>query len=322
MNKIALITGVNGQDGSYLAELLLGKNYIVFGLDRPGSSNIDHENFTIVRGDLRDSGFIWKLIHDIKPDEVYNLAAQSNVRLSFAIPEETISGICLGTMGVLEAIKNIDPTIKFYQASSSEMYGKNSKMPYDGFTEECSFNPISPYACAKAFAHNLVQTYRLNYGIHASCGILFNHESPRREESFVTKKITMAAAKIKLGLQDKLYLGNLDSKRDWGFAGDYVKAMWLMLQQENSDDYIVSTGETASVKDFLNYVFDYAGLGNPYKYVKIDDALIRKNEMVCVKGNSSKARNNLGWKPEYNLEKLAAAMFDVDYNKLRGEYEN
>jgi len=319
MSKTALITGINGQDGSYLSDLLLSKGYYVYGLSRSGNSYIQHDNLKTIRGDIRDSGLLWKLIHDITPDEIYNLAAQGSPRLSFAVPEETVSGICTGTLGILEAIKSIDPSIKFYQASSSEMYGNNPNMPGDGFTESCAFYPNSPYACSKAFAHSLIQTYRNEYGLKVSSGILFNHESPRRSSSFVTKKITTSVAKIKMGLQDKLYLGNVDSERDWGFAGDYVKAMWMMLQVDEPEDYVICTGKTSTVFDFVQSVFSHAGLEDPYKYIEVDNSFVRKNEVKCVRGNPQKANEKLGWIPEYDLDKLAKLMYTHDYSLLKQE---
>jgi GDPmannose 4,6-dehydratase len=250
-NKLAIITGVNGQDGSHLADFLIKKNYTVVGLKRRTSSistdRIDHlygnPNFILKYYDLLDPSSAYRLVLEYKPDEIYNLAAQSHVKVSFDIPEYTIDGIVMGTTYWLEAIKNINRRIKFYQASSSEMYG-DSICPMGGYTEESVFRPVSPYACAKLCAHNLVSVYRKSYGMHACAGILFNHEGPRRGETFVTRKITIAAAKIKLGLQKDLKLGNLDSYRDWGYAGDYVRAMWMMLQHESPDDYVISTGKT------------------------------------------------------------------------------
>jgi len=237
--KIALITGVTGQDGSYLAEFLLSKGYKVIGIKRRTSlintSRVDefynHVNFKLEYGNLHDAGRFWQLLLHYRPDEIYNLAAQSHVRVSFNVPEETVDSIAMGTLRLLGAYKQICPGSRFYQASSSEMYGDNPLVP---FNETSLMSPASPYACAKLFAHNLIRNYREAYNLHASSGILFNHESPRRGETFVTRKITMAAARIKLGLQDKLLLGNLDARRDWGFAGDYVEAMWLMLQQKKA----------------------------------------------------------------------------------------
>ena len=242
--KKALITGITGQDGSYLSRFLLEKGYMVYGLKRRSSlintDRVDdiyeHPNFKLSYYDLNDTSAIWDLMIKIKPDEIYNLAAQSHVRVSFDIPEHTVDGIAMGTLRILNAMKTVCPESKFYQASSSEMFGDNPNHP---FNEDSKLMPASPYACAKVFAHNLVNNYRNSYDLHASSGILFNHESPLRGETFVTRKITLAASKIKLGLQDKLFLGNLDAKRDWGYAGDYVEAMWLMLQQDKPGDYVI-----------------------------------------------------------------------------------
>ena len=264
-NKTALVTGITGQDGSYLAELLLDKGYRVVGLKRRTSmintDRIDHifenPNLTLEYYDLNDTSSIWNLMLKYKPDEIYNIAAQSHVKVSFDIPENTVDGIAMGTLRILNAAKAIVPNARIYQASSSEMFGDNPENPQ---SETTALMPASPYACAKVFAHNIVRNYRLAYGMHVSSGILFNHESPRRGETFVTRKITLAAARIKLGLQDKLYLGNLDAKRDWGFAGDYVEAMWLMLQQDTPDDYVIATGKTYTVREFLEKVFGIAGL--------------------------------------------------------------
>ena len=269
--KTAFITGVTGQDGSYLAELLLSKGYKVIGLKRRTSllctDRIDlfynHENFILEYFELDDPSCMYRLLAKYKPDEVYNLAAQSHVRVSFDIPQSTINTIIIGTLNLLEAVRIICPNAKFYQASSSEMFGDNPNWPYN---EDSKLTPASPYANAKVFAHNLMRNYRMSYDMFACSGILFNHESPRRGETFVTRKITMAAAKIKLGLQDKLYLGNLDAVRDWGYAGDYIEAMWLMLQQDKADDYVIATGKCYSVKEFLNLVFQHAEL-NVHKYV-------------------------------------------------------
>ena len=286
MSKKALITGVTGQDGSYLAELLLQKGYEVVGMKRRTSlictDRIDHlldnPRFKLVYGSLMDSSSIYRVIATFKPNEIYNLAAQSHVRVSFEVPEETTESISLGTLRILEAIRSIDPSIKFYQASSSEMFGDNPQVPQ---SETTRFMPASPYACAKVFGHNIVRNYRESYGMHLSSGILFNHESPRRGETFVTRKITMAAARIKLGLQDSLSLGNLDAKRDWGYAGDYVEAMWLMLQSKVPDDYVIATGETHTVREFLKTVFDYASL-DINKYVNIDPRLFRPHEVPLL----------------------------------------
>jgi len=321
--KTALITGITGQDGSYLAEFLLKRGYNVVGLKRRTSTicteRIDniytHPNLKLHYFNLNDSGCFWRLLLKYRPDEVYNLAAQSHVKVSFETPEETVESIAMGTLRMLEAIRTVDPTTKFYQASSSEMFGDNTNVP---FNEDSKFMPASPYACAKVFAHNLVRNYRKAYGQFACSGILFNHESPRRGETFVTRKITLAAARIKLGLQDKLYLGNLDAKRDWGFTGDYVEAMWLILQQEKPDDYVISTGETHSVREFLECVFYAAGLDTS-KHVEIDKRLFRPHEVPCLLGDSTKAKNILKWRPKVNFEELAKMMYESDLNTLKGE---
>ena len=320
--KTAIITGITGQDGSYLAELLLGKGYRVIGLKRRTSlintDRVDHfydnENFQMEFFDLNDASSIWNLINKFKPDEFYNLAAQSHVRVSFDIPENTVDGIAMGTLRILNAIKSLKSDCRFYQASSSEMYGDSPIYPQN---ENTPFSPASPYACAKLFAHNLVNNYRESYNLHASSGILFNHESPRRGETFVTRKITLAAARIKLGIQDKLYLGNLDAKRDWGFAGDYVKAMWLMLQQDSPGDYVIATGQTHTVREFLEEVFDYAEL-NIDQHVEIDKRLFRPHEVPVLQGDYTKAREILKWKPEINFSQLTHMMFDHDLNAIRG----
>lgn len=319
--KIALITGVTGQDGSYLAELLLNKNYKVVGIKRRTSiistSRIDHlfqnPNFTLEYGNLNDSGCLHRLLMKHKPDEIYNLAAQSHVRVSFETPEETADFVAMGVLRLLEATRNICPKAKIYQASSSEMFGDNPESPQN---ESTRLMPASPYACSKVFAHNLCRNYRESYGMFISSGILFNHESPRRGETFVTRKITTAAAKIKLGLQDKLYLGNLEAKRDWGFAGDYVEAMWLMLQQEVPDDYVIATGETHSVQEFLEEVFSHAGL-DIEKYVEIDERLYRPHEVPLLLGDPSKAENNIGWSPKVKFKQLAKMMYEEDLKCLK-----
>ena len=319
--KTALITGVNGQDGSYLSELLLEKGYRVIGLKRRTSTistgRIDHlmgsPNFSVKYYDLHDAYFINHILKEEKIDEIYNLAAQSHVAVSFEIPDYTSDGICRGTLNILNAILNVSPMTRMYQASSSEMFGDSTDYdPVRGYNENSRMMPVSPYAVAKLYAHQMVNVYRKAYGLHLSSGILFNHESPRRGETFVTRKITMAAAKIKKGLQKDLRLGNLDAKRDWGHAKDYVNAMWLMLQQEKPDDYVIATGETYSVEQFLTEVFGYAGLGDWRNYVKIDPRLKRPNEVPYLLGDSTKARTLLGWKPEYNMQTLARRMFDSD----------
>jgi|TARA_Y100000310_G_scaffold101532_1_gene99645 GDPmannose 4,6-dehydratase len=320
--KTALITGITGQDGSYLAELLLSKGYRVVGVKRRTSlittDRIDtiftHPNLILEYGSLHDAGCFWKLLNKYQPDEIYNLAAQSHVRVSFSVPEETVDSIVMGTLRLMNAYKELCPTAKFYQASSSEMFGDNLNIPFD---EESRLRPASPYACAKVFSHNLMRNYRESYGLHASSGILFNHESPRRGETFVTRKITIAAARIKLGLQEELFLGNLDAKRDWGFAGDYVKAMWLMMQQKKPDDYVIATGKSYTVREFLKYVFEYAGLNDVEKYVKIDSRLFRPHEVPYLLGNPTKAQENLGWKPKINFKQLAEMMYDADYKLVK-----
>lgn len=322
--KTALITGVTGQDGSYLAEFLLAKGYKVIGLKRRTSSisteRVDHifknnPNFTMEYYNLHDSGVFYRLIKKYDPDEVYNLAAQSHVKVSFELPEETTLAIAIGTLRILEAIRILKPDIRFYQASSSEMFGDNPENPQ---SESTRLMPASPYACAKVYAHNLCRNYRESYGLRISSGILFNHESPRRGETFVTRKITMAAARIKLGLQKKLYLGNLESKRDWGFAGDYVEAMWLMTQQEKPDDYVIATGETHTVREFLNEVFKHAGL-SVEKHVEIDARLFRPHEVPLLLGDATKAKESLGWEPKIRFEKLAKLMYNEDYKKCLRE---
>lgn len=319
--KTAMITGITGQDGSYLAELLLEKGYKVVGLKRRTSllatDRIDHlfDNpmLTLEYYSLHDATTLYRLLKKHKPQEFYNLGAQSHVRVSFDVPVETTDTIAMGTLKILEAVRHVDPDIRIYQASSSEMFGDNPEAPQ---SEATALQPASPYACAKVFAHNICRNYRESYGLHISSGILFNHESPRRGETFVTRKITLAAAKIKLGLQDKLYLGNLDAKRDWGFAGDYVKAMWLMLQQDVPDDYVIATGETYTVKQFLHKVFEIAGL-DVEKYVEIDERLFRPHEVPLLLGNATKAKEAIGWKYEVNLDELARMMYEHDLQELK-----
>jgi GDPmannose 4,6-dehydratase len=319
--KTALITGVTGQDGSYLAELLLEKGYKVVGMKRRTSllatDRIDHllqdPNFQLVYGSMNDSGAFYRLFANQKFDEVYNLAAQSHVRVSFDVPEETVDAVAMGPLRLLECIRIMQPHCRFYQASSSEMYGDNPEHPQ---SEETRLMPASPYACAKVFSHGLTRNYREGYGIHASSGILFNHESPRRGETFVTRKITLAAARIKLGLQDKIALGNLDALRDWGYAKDYVEAMWLMLQQDRPDDYVVATGETHTVREFLDEVFEIAGL-DVDKHLVIDDRLKRPHEVPWLEGDSSKAKEKLGWSPKTTFKGLARLMYDSDLDLVR-----
>jgi len=323
--KTALITGVTGQDGSYLADLLISKNYRVVGLQRRTvCSNsdkqqnvahlLDNSNFLIESGDMTDSSSLWRVINQYSPIEVYNLAAQSHVGNSFKSPVSTTEINGIGTLNLLEAVRNIDPNIRFYQASTSEMFGDNIVCPQ---SEDTEFSPVSPYGASKMFAHNMVSVYRKSYGIHASSGILFNHESPRRGENFVTRKITKAAARIKLGLQDELLLGNLEAQRDWGFAGDYVKAMWLMLQQDKPDDYVIATGETHSVQEFLEFVFEHAGL-SVERHVGIDPRFYRPCEVPRLWGDSSKASRLLNWEPEVSFRDLAVMMYEADLEKEAG----
>jgi GDPmannose 4,6-dehydratase len=313
----AFITGVAGQDGSYLADFLLGKGYQVYGLIRRSSSfnigRISHlykknPNFNVVYGDMTDASSLSSILHDIKPDEIYNLSAQSHVRISFDIPTYTVDVGGLGVLRLLEAIRSLKRSVRFYQASSSEMFGKVAEIPQ---TETTPFHPRSPYACAKVYAYWQTVNYREAYGMFACNGILFNHESNRRTETFVTRKITRAAARIKMGLQDKLFLGNLDAKRDWGFAGDYIEAMWLMLQQDKPDDYVIATGVTHSVKDFLTEAFTYLDL-DWEKYVEIDPIYFRPSEVDLLIGSPQKARTVLGWTSKVSFTELVKMMVDAD----------
>jgi GDPmannose 4,6-dehydratase len=329
MSRRALITGVTGQDGSYLAELLLAKGYEVHGLRRRsstfGTERIEHLIFGdnpklhLHYGDLADGNGLMRLLREIEPHEVYNLAAQSHVRVSFDQPTYTADVTAVGTLRLLEAIRDVqDDTgrqIRFYQASSSEMFGKVVETPQK---ETTPFYPRSPYGVAKVYSHWITINYRESYDLHASCGILFNHESPRRGETFVTRKITRAATRIKLGLQEKLYLGNLDAKRDWGFAGDYVEAMWLMLQQETPDDYVVATNELYSVRDFCERTFSQLGLD--YKdHVEIDPRYYRPAEVELLLGDSTKACEQLGWKPQTSFEQLVEMMVKNDLEVAQQE---
>ena len=321
MSKKALITGITGQDGSYLTELLLSKGYEVHGIIRRASSlntgRIDHiyqdpheKNVRIKLhyGDLNDASSLNRIIKTIRPDEVYNLGAQSHVKVSFEVPEYTAESVAVGTIRLLEAIRDSGITTRFYQASSSEMYGQVLETPQ---TEKTPFYPRSPYGAAKVYAYWMTVNYREAYDMFACNGILFNHESPRRGETFVTRKITMALARIKHGVQDKLYLGNLDAKRDWGFAGDYVEAMWLMLQQQRPEDYVIATGETHSVREFLQEAFGCLGL-DYQKYVAIDPKYFRPTEVDLLLGDSSKARKALNWNPKVGFKELVQMMVDAD----------
>ncbi|HBB89365.1 MAG TPA: GDP-mannose 4,6-dehydratase [Blastocatellia bacterium] len=319
--KKALITGITGQDGSYLAELLLAKDYEVHGIIRRASTfntgRIDHlykdPHINGVRlflhyGDIADSTNLIKLLYRIQPDEVYHLAAQSHVRVSFDIPEYTGDVTGLSTIRILEAIRETGVKSKFYQASSSEMFGKVAEVPQ---RETTPFHPRSPYGVAKVYAHWATVNYRESYDLFACCGILFNHESPRRGETFVTRKITRAVARIKSGQQKKLYLGNLDAKRDWGYAREYVEAMWAILQRETADDYVIATGETHSVAEFLSEAFSHVGL-DWHNYVELDPKYLRPAEVDILIGDASKARRDFGWEPKVTFKELVRLMVDAD----------
>ena len=329
MNRRALVTGVTGQDGSYLAELLYSKGYEVHGLRRRsstfGTERIEHLIFgeepklQLHYGDLSDGNGLMRLIRELEPDEVYNLAAQSHVRVSFDQPTYTADTTAVGTLRLLEAIRDVqDDTgkqIRFYQASSSEMFGKVVETPQK---ETTPFYPRSPYGVAKVYSHWITINYRESYDLHASCGILFNHESPRRGETFVTRKITRGATRIKLGLQDKLFLGNLDAKRDWGFAGDYVEAMWRMLQQDKPDDYVVATNELYSVRDFCEKTFSRLDL-DYRKYVEIDPRFYRPAEVELLLGDATKALTQLHWKPQTSFDQLVDMMCENDLAMAQNE---
>ena len=330
MAKKALITGITGQDGSYLAELLLEKGYEVHGIVRRTSTfnrgridpiytdpRLKEGRLFLEYGDLADGSGLARLIAKIQPDEIYNLAAQSHVRVSFDCPEYTTDITGSGTVRLLESIRQVGLKPRFYQASSSEMYGKVLEVPQ---TEETPFYPRSPYACAKVYSYFITMNYRESYGMHASNGILFNHESPRRGETFVTRKITRAIAHIKAGLQDKLFLGNLDSKRDWGYAKEYVEAMWLMLQQPEPDDYVIATNETHTIREFLDLSFSHAGL-DWKKYVEIDPRYYRPAEVDLLIGDYSKAKKKLGWEPKTKFADLVRLMVDADIQLLRDHRE-
>ena len=344
MTKTALITGITGQDGAYLAEFLLNKGYIVHGIKRRSSSfntvRIDHlyrdlherdVNFFMHYGDLTDSTNLIRIVQNVKPDEIYNLAAQSHVQVSFETPEYTANSDAIGTLRLLEAIRilGLENKTKFYQASTSELYGKVQEIPQ---SETTPFYPRSPYGAAKLYAYWVTVNYREAYGIYACNGILFNHESPLRGETFVTRKITMAVAKIKSGLQEKLYLGNLDAKRDWGFAGDYVEAMWLMLQQDEPDDFVIATGKMHSVREFVELAFGEVGIdiqwhGEGVDEVGVDaasgDVLIaidpryyRPTEVELLLGDPTKAKEKLGWVAKVELRELVKMMVEGDMGKL------
>ena len=328
--KKAFITGITGQDGSYLSELLLNKGYEVHGLIRRSSTfntnRIDHlyrdphdpqAQLFLHYGDLTDGQNLTNLVLDLKPDEIYNLGAQSHVRVSFDVPHYTVQTTGIGALNVLEAARQLDKSkkTKVYQASSSEMYGDAAETPQ---TEKTPFHPQSPYACAKVYAFHQTVNYREAYGLFAVNGILFNHESPRRGETFVTRKITRAATRIKVGLQEKLYLGNLDAKRDWGYAKDYVEGMWMMLQHDTPEDFVLATGQTQSIRDFLNYTFEYIDL-DWNDYVEIDPRYFRPTEVNRFLGDFSKAKELLGWEPQTSCRDLAQLMVDHDLELARDE---
>lgn len=343
--KVALITGVTGQDGAYLAELLLSKGYEVHGIKRRSSlfntNRIDHlytdlhednVRFILHYGDMTDSTNIIKIIQDVQPDEIYNLAAQSHVKVSFETPEYTANSDAVGALRILEAIRilKLEKKTKFYQASTSELYGKVQEVPQ---TETTPFYPRSPYAVAKLYAFWITKNYREAYGMYACNGILFNHESPIRGETFVTRKITRGVARIKLGMQKKIYLGNIDAKRDWGHAKDYVEGMWLMLQQETPEDYVLATGETTSVRNFITMAFNEVGIKMKWEgtgvdekginaetgdiLIEIDPNYFRPTEVDLLIGDASKAFNNLGWKPKHNLQDLVKDMVQSDMNLFK-----
>ena len=326
--KRALITGITGQDGSYLTELLLEKGYQVFGIVRRSSSfntdRIDHlyqdphepgARLRMFYGDLNDSSSLNTILRNTQPDEIYNLGAQSHVRVSFDVPEYTADVTGVGTVRILEAIRDTGIKPRFYQASSSELYGRVKEVPQ---TEETPFHPRSPYACAKAYAYHITVNYRESYGLFACNGILFNHESERRGETFVSRKITRAATRIKLGLQKKLYMGNLDARRDWGYAKDYVEAMWMMLQADEADDYVIATGENHSVREFLSETFGYLDM-DWEEFVETDPRYYRPAEVDLLLGDASKARRKLGWEPKVSFKELVYLMVDHDLELARQE---
>lgn len=325
MKKTAFITGILGQDGPYLAKLLLEKSYNVYGLVRR-YSNLNYETLdyvgitdkvNLVSGDMNDENSLVNIVKGIHPDEVYNLAAQSFVGASWDQAKFTTEVNSLGVLYLLSAIKNFAPNAKFYQASTSEMFGNNHNNHVQ--TEETAFHPRSPYAISKLYAYWMTNNFKESYNIYCCNGILFNHESPIRGKEFVTRKISDGVAKIKLGLAKEIRLGNTDSKRDWGFAGDYVEAMWLMLQQDEPDNYVISTGETHSIKDFLKIAFEHVGIKKWQKYIKIDPAFKRPAELFSLTGKSDKARKKLGWKPKVGFEELVKMMVDADIKRLGTE---
>ncbi len=328
----AFITGITGQDGSYLADLLLGKGYEVHGIIRRASSfntqrlehvyqdpHVDDRRLVLHYGDVTDANVLAKLMRQVHPGEVYNLAAQSHVRVSFDQPIHTTDVVATGTVKLLEAVRNYQQEtgreVRFFQASSSEQFGRVAETPQ---RETTPFHPRSPYAAAKVYAHWITVNYRESYGVHASCGIMFNHESPRRGETFVTRKITRAAGRIRLGLQKELFMGNLDAKRDWGFAGDYVRAMWMMLQQPKPEDYVIATGTSISVREFLELVFAHHGL-DWKQHVKIDPRYFRPAEVDALQGDASRIAAALGWRPTVDVKGLSVMMADADLELARRE---
>jgi GDPmannose 4,6-dehydratase len=320
MSKTALITGINGMDGSHLADFLLKKNYKVYGVERRSSSknrtNTEHleGQITFLQGDLTDQNSLLRCLKESNPDEVYNLAAQSFVGESWNTPEHTSEVTGLGVLRILEAIREFNPKIRFYQASSSEMFGRMVENPAN---ENTPFYPRSPYGVAKLYGHWITKNYRESYDIFACSGILFNHESERRGIDFVTRKISDGVARIKLGLADHITLGNLDAKRDWGYAPDYIEVMWLMLQQDTPDDYVIATGDTRSIREFLDEAFKYVGIKNWESYIKVDQRFMRPAEVDVLRGNFKKAQDQLGWTPKTNFTDLVKIMVQNDIDLLK-----
>jgi len=320
MKKIALITGITGMDGSHLADLLLEKNYKVYGMLRRSSNSYTHHNIShligkieLLHGDMSDQNSLLRCVEQANPDEIYNLAAQSFVGESWNTPEQTSDITGLGVLRILEVVRMFNQKIKFYQASSSEMFGRMVENPA---SETTPFYPRSPYGVSKLYGHWITKNYRESYGMFCVSGILFNHESERRGLEFVTRKISNGVAQIKLGISDHLSLGNLDSHRDWGYAPDYVEAMWLMLQNKNPDDFVIATGETYSIRDFLNIAFNHVGISQWDQYVKIDKKYFRPAEVDVLRGNSSKAQKILNWKPKVKIDELVKRMVDNDIKIL------
>lgn len=317
--KVSFVTGTGGQAAYYLIKLLLSKGHRVVGMMRRNANkNVDNikeflnnPDFVLEEGNMQDGASLWNLLSKYHPDEIYNLAAQSHVHTSFSVSEETVDVVGLGTLRLLNAYREVCPEARFIQASSSEMFGENTEAPQN---ESSKMLPASPYACAKLFAHNICRNYRASYGLHISSMIFFNYESEKRGENFVTRKITLAAARIKVGLQEELSLGNLDAKRDWGYAEDYMEACYLAAQQLSPDDYVISTGETHTVREFLEETFRLAGL-SVEKYVSIDGSLFRPQEVPLLLGNSEKARKTLNWEPKVKFKELVKRMYDSDWNK-------